>query len=363
MKAQKVLRIRRKKKKKMNKIIIPTGYMGSGSSAITNLISEFEGYEAEQGTYEYVFLHCPNGVFDLEDKLLMGNNAVRSDEAIHEFLQTMKQLYNKKYWWVGHYEQIVGKEFWKYTQEYADVLVQFEPEFYWYYQENADKKMIVQLVVRRVLKLLSLGKVNLKKPLLYRDMKLSYVMPTEFFEATRNYLEKIWILLGANKNNVILDQLLLPFNLHRFEHYFDERAIVFVVERDPRDVFITNKYIWPKRGEAVPYPTEVKAFCECYRKLRKMEKPACNENIHRIKFEDLIYNYEESVTRILSILKIEKRQHELPKSKFIPEKSINNTQLFLDKRYIGEAQIIEKELSEYIYKFPFERESNQELVF
>ena len=56
-------------RKIMNKLIIPTGYMGSGSSAITDLICEFEGYEADNGTFEYVFLHCPNGLFDLEDKL------------------------------------------------------------------------------------------------------------------------------------------------------------------------------------------------------------------------------------------------------------------------------------------------------
>ena len=94
-----------------NKIIVPTGYMGSGSSVVTDLVSEFEGFEASRGTFEYVFLHCPNGVFDLEDKLLVGNNAIRSDEALHSFYTTMKELYDKKYWWVGHYNKIVGEEF------------------------------------------------------------------------------------------------------------------------------------------------------------------------------------------------------------------------------------------------------------
>lgn len=66
----------------MNKIIIPTGYMGSGSSAITDLVAEFEDCKNEFKSYEYVMLHCPNGLFDLEDKLLTGNNAIRSDEAL-----------------------------------------------------------------------------------------------------------------------------------------------------------------------------------------------------------------------------------------------------------------------------------------
>ena len=59
------------------------------------MFSEIDDVNADKGTFEYVFLHCPNGVFDLEDKLLYGNNAIRSDEALHTFLSTMKQLYDK----------------------------------------------------------------------------------------------------------------------------------------------------------------------------------------------------------------------------------------------------------------------------
>lgn len=67
------------------KVIIPTGYMGSGSSAITDLASEYSECSNLHKSYEYVFLHCPNGLFDLEDKLLTGNNALRSDEALRSF--------------------------------------------------------------------------------------------------------------------------------------------------------------------------------------------------------------------------------------------------------------------------------------
>lgn len=91
----------------MKKIIVPTGYMGSGSSAITDLISEFRDCQNEFKSYEYVLLHCPNGLFDFEDKLLIGNNAIRSDEAIRSFETQMKKLYNKKFWWVGNYQKII----------------------------------------------------------------------------------------------------------------------------------------------------------------------------------------------------------------------------------------------------------------
>ena len=81
--------------------------MGSGSSAATDLISEFEGYSQNNGNFEYVLMHCPDGLFDLEDKLLHGNNALRSDEAIHRFEKCMMILYNTKNYWPGMYKKRV----------------------------------------------------------------------------------------------------------------------------------------------------------------------------------------------------------------------------------------------------------------
>lgn len=349
----------------MKKLIVPTGYMGSGSSAITDLISEIEGYDADTGTFEYVFLHCPDGVFDLEDKLLIGNNALRSDEALHSFRKTMKQLYDKKYWWVGHYNKNLSPRFMEYTEEYVESLIQHRPEFYWYFQENANMKMIVKLIWKRLVAAVTLGKVHVKKPLAYDDLILSYVRPDEFYEKTKQYLHKLWKELGIEKRNVILDQLLLPFNLFRLPRYFDREEIdVFVVERDPRDVFIINKYIWQKRREPVPYPTDVYEFCKCYRSLREMEGKAEHESIHRVHFEDLIYNYDQSVQNILDALGEGKEKHTGKKTHFVPERSIENTQLFLaDPKFAEEAKIIEEQLAEYLYQFPYERKPNSSKSF
>ena len=42
------------------------------------------------------------------------------------------------------------------------------------------------------------------------------------------------------------------------------------------------------------------------------------------------------------------------KTRFIPEKSIKNTQLFRKEEYREESKIIEKELKKYLYDFPYE---------
>ena len=166
--------------------------------------------------------------------------------------------------------------------------------------------------------------------------------------------------MGLDKRNVILDQLLLPFNLHRADKYFkDNEAEIFVVERDPRDVFIINKYIWQKNNEPVPYPTDAHEFCHYYAALRQMEKSCTYAGVHRLRFEDLIYHYDESVAEVYRILNVSEQDHVKKGQKLNPERSIENTQLFLaDPKFAEECRVIEENLSDYLYPFPYERKPN-----
>lgn len=348
----------------MNKIIIPTGYMGSGSSAVTDLIQEFRGYESSHGSFEYIFLHCPGGVFDLEDKLLTGNNAVRSDEALHTFEDTMKELYARKFWWPANYKKNLHPDFMKLTERYIEKLVQYTPDDYWYVQEKLSPWMFLKMCVRKAFMIVSAGRIVLKRPLVYDRMTVSLPYPEEFYEASREYLEQIFVYMGINEKNLILDQLLLPFNLWRMEHYFGDNAECFVVERDPRDVFISNKYVWGMRdNNPIPYPTNADEYCEYYRRLRSMERKTENLHVHRIFFEDLIYRYEESVDKIRDILGLKPRDHIGRLKYFNFEKSIQNTQLFTKEEYRKEAEIIADKLPEFLYDFPYRREINMAKVF
>ena len=342
----------------MNKLIIPTGYMGSGSSAITDLICEFDGFDAENGTFEYVFMHCPDGLFDLEDKLIIGNNSMRSDEAIRSFEKRMYELYNRKFWWVANYKKKIGKEFWKITQDFIDSLVQYKSDSYWYMQERLNLYRFIIMGFRAVLRVISGGRINLNRPLEYKPMRISFLNEQQFYEKAGTYINNFLKCMGIEEKNIILDQLLLPHNIYRAEKYFDDRMECFVVNRDPRDVFILNKYIWPKVNETVPFPTEVNEFCGYYRGLRSIEKKGYNLHVHMIQFEELIYNYEYTLKKVMKILKLAETMHSAKKQKFNPEKSINNTQLFIKDEYKAEASIIEKNLSEFLYDFPYANDAD-----
>lgn len=343
----------------MKNIVVSTGYMGSGSSAITDLISEFKNFSREHKNFEYVFLHCPNGVFDLEDKLLIGNNAIRSDEAIRTFKEQMTKLYSKKFWWIGNYKKIIGENFMQLTDDYIKSLIQFEYDGFWYTHEEVNTKMFLKLLVRKPLKVLFGKKINFKKILKYSDgMKISLINEKDFYKNSRDYIYKVIETMCNEKENIILDQLLLPFNLHRVDNYFDDKFKVIVVERDPRDVFIINKYIWPERDLTVPLPTDALKFCQYYKQMRESEKKCNSKKVLRIKFEDLVYNYESELSRIKKFLNFSDKDHVNKLKKFNPEISIKNTQLFKDAKYNKEISIIEKNLSDYLYKFPYELNNN-----
>lgn len=339
----------------MDKIIISTGYMGSGSSAITDLIAEFSDCRNDFKTYEYVMMHCPNGLFDLEDRLLLGNNAIRSDEAIRTFYRCMNDLYQKKYWWVGNYQKVVGDDFMEVVKRFVDQITQFKFTGYWYMHEYTDWKMIVKLIMIKPFKILFHKFFYFKKITRYNEnMMISYINDEDFYVAAKEFINNVITMMKKDSSAVILDQFLLPFNLYRMEHYFDDNAYAIVVQRDPRDVFIINKYTWVKNKIGLPIPTDVHMFCEYYKKMRMSEKATNNPQILRINFEDLIYNYDETVATIRQHVGYSKQDHQRPKSRFNPDLSIKNTQLFKADKYREEAAIMEKELSEYLYDFPYE---------
>lgn len=339
----------------MDRIIVSTGYMGSGSSAITDLVSEFRECQNEFKSYEYVLMHSPNGVFDLEDKLLLGNNAIRSDEAIRTFRSHAKKLYDKKFWWVGNYKKIIGPDFMKKTDEYVNSLINFNYKGYWYNHEEVNTKMFFKLLLRKPIKILTLNKVKFNKVLKYNDgMKICLPTKEEFYQKSHKYIYDLIDEISRGKKNVVLDQFLLPFNLYRVDNYFDDKLKVIVVERDPRDVFILNKYIWPKRELCVPIPVEVNEFCDYYKRMRESEIKTDSKKVLRIKFEDLIYNYDKEIDRITKFLGFKDSDHLYKKTRFNPDISIKNTQLFNEKKYKSEVDIINKKLKKYLYDFPYE---------
>ena len=340
----------------MGKILIVSGYMGSGSSALTGILSEIKGCKNQTGDFEYVFLHCPDGLFDLEDKLLIGNNALRSDEAIHRFINCMKELYDKKHYWVGNYKEKLTHSFMQYVKTFIDDIGTYtikDDWAHWYFSENPNMWMLLRKQMKKVIEKISFDCFKIQYPRKYTEYYMAFPDERVFYSAAHKFLYTLFEDLDYKSNNLVFDQLVLPHNLFRFEKYFDSDTTVFVVERDPRDVYIGNTYYWLKKNQHVIFPMEINAFCNAYRNMREIEKPFSSSQIIRVRFEDLVYRYDDSLNLIYSVLGISSHDHKRKGELFNPQISINNTQMFrINEKMMECGDYIKKRLGEYIYDFP-----------
>ena len=333
----------------MKKIIVPTGYMGSGSSAVTDLLKEYPVLNTKNSDFEFVFLHAPNGVFDLENKLLNNNNALRSDEAIKSCRSFMNSLYKYRGWWVAGYNNAISNNFLKITEEYISSLKTTTFQGSWYIYE---KPSTITWLYRALLNRISPKLVKRKLP--SKTLEFSLITPEEFYKQSNKYINKIIYEISSDRNPVVLDQLLLPHNLPTIENYKLNNIFPIVITRDPRDVFISNKYYWYPKECGIPFPLDVHEFCRYYKDLRKLENLR-NSNIStlEINFEDLVLNYNDTLKKIEDYLGLQDVEHINKLKHFNPKKSINNLQIFNRKKeYKIEASIIEEELKEYLYPFP-----------
>ena len=332
----------------MNKIIV-SSYMGSGSSAVTDLLSEYGNVANPNGSYEYIFMHCPNGLFDLEDKLLQGNNAVRSDEALRTFETTMQELYHNDFWWFGGYREKVSERFMEHVSSFISSICTATFKGFWYEQEKLSKPT---WFMNRIKRKLGTSQVDLKST----TLRMAFPSDEAFFQESRRFIEAVLTDTSPNteRETILLDQLMLPHNLWRLPNYFgkdDTRAIV--VSRDPRDVFTLNKYVWLPEDWPIPFPFNVEDFCVYYRAMRESEKTFDSSMVMRVRFEDLVFDYDNTVSAIEHFIgKPWLGEHSKKHSLFNPSISKMNTGVFnSNDEARKEAEYIAEHLEEFIYPF------------
>lgn len=328
-------------------IIGSCGYGATGSSVLTDLLSEYDGVQLYD-SFEFVVAYRVDGLQDLEYHLMKQYAKCASgDYAIKRFLD-----------WTRCYKTPFinkpcdGKIFEQLSKDYIEKIRQLEYKGV----ETADilsgnvvknifafasKKVLMPKVIERILK---------KPSFIWPCRTLNYcIEPSNFYDESKKYINSILRAMGADLTKPIcLDQ---PFEGNCPEQsfpFFDDPYAV-VIDRDPRDLYFDEKYTTSPDGKFFPR-TNVQDFVAYYRNMRKHVSD--NPRVLRIRFEELIYEYDSSVKKIEDFLHL--GEHKRPKTGFNPERSINNTQqIRLHPNDKAEIEYIEKELPEFL--FPFEK--------
>lgn len=353
--------------------IAVTGFYGTGSSAVIDLLREYEGVEcAVNERYEhYVFL-LKDCLFDLGSELFSeSSNYMIVDKAINNFIDEMKRQNKYDFGWYGSYKQITGDRFINIVNKFVD-SISYEKRYKKNFTQSKGVrfsliKCFLQIgaAITKGYKIKKLGRVYTYKNRSRRYLK---VTQEEFYECSKVFINE-YCDLFKSQNVMIYDHLILPEQVGVVENYFDDDFRLIVVDRDPRDVYISSKYIWSQvkwGAQQSPFVDSVYGFENYWKNSHNaiISKEKLNKNILVINFEDLIYNYEETKTKIENFCKLDKKGH-IKKMKFFnPQESINNTQVFTaEVTFEEEVSKFGEEIKKFYYSFPYVKETKIDDVF
>ena len=342
----------------MIKNIAITGYYWSGSSAVLDLLSEYDNVTAVPSNrdvrdYEHVVFYYGGGLFDLCNHLTHGNTIVGSDYAINVFLDSMKRLYDNNFLWFGSYKHLVGDDFLKITDDLIeDIAICFKGTNY---NHPIGMEFSFHSSLRKAFS--SALHLRLTNPVVMKEVhdnkKVYMSLPSdrELIDATQKYSRAYMDLFPIDDNGFrLFDHLIWPQQINEFSKFLDPSLKIIVVQRDVRDIFVSNKYLCVNHF----FPTDIYEFIELYKKVAV--KINLNPNIILINFEDLIYKYDELENLLERELNLEHISHNKKHTSFDPSKSIDNTQIFRCRDEWGEeVALLKKELPEWIYDFPYTR--------
>lgn len=263
--------------------ITTTGYYSTGSSAVYEILREYSPCIEEKcgnNPVEHIFLFMPNGIFDLEDKLLVGNSIHRSDEAMNAFYQAMKDIYENNYQVFGNYKKRYGKRFMAAVEKLIEDLTEYKFEGNWYY-DNEMKFSLIHTVVS-TFHMICRQPVNanffenIGRRDKFSDNITRYAFPSEtvFYQIASNFIREFFSMAqGDGRGVLLLDHLVLPHNVYRLPRYLDENELkVIIVDRDPRDVYIDIRRRQEMFRIAPPIPMKPEDYVRFWKDLRESER-------------------------------------------------------------------------------------------
>lgn len=326
-------------------IVGACGFGSTGSSAVTDYLKEYDSFQVLD-RIEFNWVSAVDGLIDLDYHLNCPHS--RTSDSIVA-IERYKQLCSKK---ISYFQQsgLTKDVLQKSVDNFLSSIIQTS----WKWNKPGSKSFTDKIcrwflgrfnyVSRWEIKH---GKQWNKYP--YEDVYLS-VMPKNFDEAACKHVKELLAGMGANFDKpIVMDQPFAGNNPQACFKFFEDPYAV-VVDRDPRDNYVFGKTKLLGRQHLMPVQN-VEEFVKYFRAIRE-NQPYTQQNnrVLSIKFEDMVYHYEEATARLRKFLHLPDNPN--PKSIFDPAISMPNTQVW--KRFpefAEDVKYIEKELPEYLFDY------------
>lgn len=320
--------------------ICVVGYGWSGSSAVVDLLKEFQGNWDPEA--EFRILTDPHGMVDLEHVLLDKWDAQNVDIAIHDFIDFAKFLNQNegKFQRGINYDRYFRGKFMEATENFIDEITNFRYKSYWwiYNYRMPYWKWLFKKIVNKII------------PQEYIEtMYFADLDKETFYAAVKKYMNNlVQIIADGNEcHNIILDQAVQPQHPLKAFDYFDNVKVI-IVDRDPRDIYCDMVDLERLVGRDIAVTHDATKFVKWHKKYRENREQK-NDRILRVQFEDLVLHYEDTVKRIIDFVGDDAMIHVQQFEYFDPAISRKNVGKYLNFTYQDEIRVLEQELKDYLY--------------
>ena len=329
-----------------------TGFASTGSSAVVDLLKEYSciGTYEKEYTYEHTFLSHPEGLFETAERLETQFFGLHTDVTIRRFAQKSRDILNSfggTVFWNGekrekyiesvnqYIEQICTKE-----GEYVSCVEEMN---FWRRKFEMFSILLGKISLVRKIYPQKYGWYTLKVD----SEELKYYTKKLFYQ----YLDIVIDEVQKKKKYYVFDGLV---SVPHLNYISADNFKSIVVLRDPRDRYLGEMLI-KDSGEGVSIvPVEPQLYCANYKSAVSVLKKQNKNNYFLVYFEDLIMNYDKTVSEIEEFLNLEPTEHDINAGNILNINiSRSNCQLYkredLREKYKAELEIIEKNLKEYLY--------------
>jgi hypothetical protein len=355
-------------KKDEMKIIDISGFGHSGKTAVTELLRELDNTHVHHSSFEFGLLRLPDGLIDLKRNIIDNWSPIKSDLALKRFTRICFALNS-------NYNEQLGVDFLQATNKFIDSLVFDKLSVDWYDSLYFSDRSPFRDVLKKVLiktKLLSFIRIAKKKYPLGKHTPrdtVHLINQTKLILNSQKYLREIlWNKQSSNKT-IVTNNAFDPY--YPTENFlFFEDPFCIIVDRDPRDIYLSMvnpgglfipefeknnpifsfEYLEGLKKDFLGI-SNIDIFIWRQKQIRQNVKfNTDNDRVIRINYEDLIYNYSETISSLFKKLKIDPATHVYKLEHFNPEISKENVGLWKNNQEMKEIMKIESELGDYLYE-------------
>ena len=327
------------------KIVELSGYSFSGKSAVYDLLCEFEGYANHGKGFEFDLIRTSNGILNLYNNLVLSWSPVRSSEAIRAFNDLIisyggdGSLISRLTKSGRHYDKF-SSNFTKVSNDYIDQLTLATWKSEWPFLYKTDHVLIT--ILKKIL--FRLG----HKKIFENTVYLSRFEEKEFVDITKNYLNTLFVNSVSTRDKaVVINNAFEPFTPSMSHRFFDNVKSI-VVDRDPRDTYLSALNCGVVNGVDVGNTItggNVETFVQRFKIYR--DRIENTPETLRINFESLVLDYEATLDIIYSHLEEDSSVHTMKGTAFNPVGSSNNIGMWKVSKNQKDIDYIANSLEEF----------------